>query len=787
MGYIVDIDSIRNVQALFLKSDSDVPVPDYDLTELEQQLHDDAIARLDMVNPNHRYMAFGFITDLHESYNNSPYSFSGTSTPQTSRHALRLLGAIGKSYGLDAVFFGGDYSTGATLSYDEYSAALNELIVATDSYITVPHFAVEGNHDRWYDSHVDRCRGNSTWRQFLNRFNTSNRAVFPDNTTTNGGSVANTYYVDFPSHKVRVIMRSQYEYQETDGNDCQKSAGVGAGAFNNNLNDCLTFANPSDASKWTVLCVSHYSVSNEYTYTNKCAEFALRRFFNGDINDGNTGKGIVGEIFGHVHFETSVTHQMNNDGNLVRLSQMNAFTTRKDDPNEYKQGSYRFSIYVIDTTNGLLHEIKVGYMYHTDDNEYYNPNTGIFSYPFRHNEPVQSNNTFRFLHFSDVHDCGDSINKCKELLLESPDIKFSMFTGDLSNKTNYTYYLNSNAHTAFNDIKENNEISDKLLMVVGNHDAYDTWSGGNVVNAKNNIVRYVHKYFSDMMTNTGIQHTDGSSRWYLDYALDNGSKLRIITIDQYEIGADVFKDFDTNNPSKKYFMGAPTWNTVYTQEQVDWFIGLLRDLNPDDYFIVACHTPPVYGGTSPVPKSANEWCSSNLTGWGGSASNGGLWADIINAYLHHTTGGINKDVYNLPESDPATTSVHVEEDFNGITPCTFIGYLCGHIHGDLCKTHPVYPDQLIMCVDWGNDATTNSSNFNKQYMSDIYNSSSPHRKDGVLINDVTINFGENFDAPKITINRIGNGSGEDGYPTPSSGVPRDTITFSFNGETWVTE
>lgn len=153
-------------------------------------------------------MTFGFITDLHESYNNIPYGSSVT----TSKHALNLLGAIGHSYGLDGVFFGGDYSLGGNLTFDEYDAALEELLTTVNSVIDVPHFATEGNHDRWYDGKsTNHCRGNTAWKRYLNRFNTPNMAVFPTKNDAVNGFAANTYYVDFAKYKVRVVMRSQYE------------------------------------------------------------------------------------------------------------------------------------------------------------------------------------------------------------------------------------------------------------------------------------------------------------------------------------------------------------------------------------------------------------------------------------------------------------------------------------------------------------------------------------------------------------------------------------------------
>lgn len=101
--------------------------------------------------------------------------------------------------------------------------------------------------------------------------------------------------------------------------------------------------------------------------------------------------------------------------------------------------------------------------------------------------------------------------------------------------------------------------------------------------------------------------------------------------------------------------------------------------------------------------------------------------------------------------------------------------MCGHVHGDIHRFHPEYPDQLILCVDQANYGTTSN------YPSDIKDS--PY---GVLINEVSIDFNSNPET--ITVTRIGNGSGKDGYPSAGDyngylAVARQSIKFDINGNT----
>ena len=361
----------------------------YDLTQVEQGLQSNALSKLNSINPGHKYMAFGFLTDLHESYNDIPYTGGDSNVIITSKHELRLMGSIAHTYGLDAVLFGGDYSLGKDLTYQQYNAALDELLTDVNTNISVPRYATEGNHDRWYNTDV-QCRGNAEWLAFLKRFNSSGAVYIDNQDAVNGngvkpyaGEVGNTYYIDFPAYKVRVIMKSQYERQELNGSP----SAVGAGFFAKNYHDAMQFENPSDALEWTIVSVSHYTTSWANTYLNHYFNGTAQgkgansdQFVFSPCNGGNKGKAVVGEIYGHVHSQAS--HAISENNELISLSVWNSFAPKDGD---YQNDDYHFSIFVIDTDHWMLHEIKVGLLYDTTDNAYYNSSTGVFSYPIRHN------------------------------------------------------------------------------------------------------------------------------------------------------------------------------------------------------------------------------------------------------------------------------------------------------------------------------------------------------------------------------------------------------------------
>lgn len=420
----------------------------YDLSELETTLKNGVVDKLNALNPidqstgKRKYMMFGFITDLHTYPSKSVISnediesaasamlsagvtFNAGSTatavadaildnwPTTSsgymgctaEPSLKLLGAIGYQVGLDAVFCGGDLSDGR-LPYDCYSYAMWRVKSLFDKYISVPRFFTEGNHDRWYQTSVG-CRSNAQWLVWLQNILNSNGATYSIDNSSINNYVSNTYWIDFPAHKIRAIMRSQYEAACLQSIGIQeKTNGGGDGTSLKNFFDALSFANPQDAQEWTVMSLSHNNtqsliadylsyyrnatrVGNENgTAWGGSSQYMYMGFMNpvdnGGVQNKGTagyrGKATIGQIYGHVHNLASVSTTESNDKvYLNQLSLYNAFTTTPASANDYK-----FSIFVVDSDNYQLHEIKVGLQYNTDSAGY-NSTSGIFTYDYRHN------------------------------------------------------------------------------------------------------------------------------------------------------------------------------------------------------------------------------------------------------------------------------------------------------------------------------------------------------------------------------------------------------------------
>lgn len=396
---LVSSTNIRTVggQSVLGSGNLDFTTPqeyNYDLTGFQESMRDDAIARINYIksiNPNNNMMVFGLITDLHtmptkeeiladetassaikEAWPTSDPSYYG----KTCEHSLKLLGSICYEIGADAVFCAGDLSSGM-LPFDCYTFMLGKIKGLFDKYISVPHFVTEGNHDRWYGNNSStRCRTNEEWLAYLKTFNTPGMASYIGaNETINDNSVnmsgeelnfpANTYYIDFGNKKVRVIMRSEYERQQTL-TDTPSSRMHGTSPFWYAVYQCLSFANPSDAEDYTVLTVTHYNRYDTTDSTYLASYYS--KFLSGDgfsgtttharftsFNQGHHGHAAVGELYGHLH---NTGDKLLNDGSLqwLRIGSPAIGSVASLD----SQDSYKFSVFLLDTDAYKLYEVKVG-------------------------------------------------------------------------------------------------------------------------------------------------------------------------------------------------------------------------------------------------------------------------------------------------------------------------------------------------------------------------------------------------------------------------------------------
>ena len=362
-------------------------------------------------------------------------------------------------------------------------------------------------------------------------------------------------------------------------------------------------------------------------------------------------------------------------------------------------------------------------------------------------------NSVKFLHISDVHNSAnaDAITQCKSLLDSDNTLEFAFLTGDYSGY-NGSY---SNVTTALQSLGQ------KILMLNGNHDVYDGFS---------NNQRNATQFLKSIVVNSDVHWGDTNgvaSYYYRDVILSSTSKLRIISVDSY--------DYRLVTGSK--------YDTIYTQEQVDWVVARMMELRSTDYLIIAMHEPPVNASTIDYSynvsgkmdddivalRRSNPFCSARLWVWDTSLSNGNLFPAIVNAYQNRLLMSTD-----IPNKDSVTgemlSYIHCTYDFRSIQPAAFLFYIGGHLHGDFAEYHPTYQNQLILLVDCANSSTLGNSSDIGARVSDTANGS---RGNGILINEVTIDFANR----ETRISRIGQNAAlsYNGFPS----ITRTNITFPF--------
>ncbi len=373
----------------------------------------------------------------------------------------------------------------------------------------------------------------------------------------------------------------------------------------------------------------------------------------------------------------------------------------------------------------------------------------------------------KFLHISDPHNYTDALAQVDTMLNEDEDIEFVALTGDMVRQGVSNEFKNYLAG-----------YGDKLLICPGNHDTYDY--GGQA-----SILSFIKTYVTDESIVWG--DTVGSSAYfYKDIVLSRRSKLRIISLDQYEI-------------SKVRYDG--NYRTMYSQSQIDWLCARLKELSSNDFVIIMMHEPPVQSRTkaddeivamrpSSTPEPEKLFVSQHISWMCNRFDVDSTVADepqlsliprIVRAWQHQEHMEYEYNNYNS-NGYAGTADVAIDEDFSTKRPATFLCYLCGHLHTDV---HYYLPDEsnsedVENGEDWSGqlmlDITAASSSAAYSTQDDLGGADSPWPRPSntytYRINEVTLDFANR----EITIDRIG-------AQNTANGRVRDTITFPFVRET----
>jgi len=377
------------------------------------------------------------------------------------------------------------------------------------------------------------------------------------------------------------------------------------------------------------------------------------------------------------------------------------------------------------------------------------------------------------LHVSDTHGYTTMFDEAiSEMGKENSDVGLLIVTGDLTQYRTSIY--TDDTITALTTLKN---MGDKLLMCPGNHDTYENHHY-NYGGAMNQVCETAWlKEWMGNRVNWGDPGNVGGY-WYKDIA--QGRKtLRIISLDQYEIGSYTYNDY--------------IFATVYSQKQINWLINLLANTPSNYYIVIMMHEPavqsPAGSGTDMAATgmaASNLFTSELLATFGNTRKETylNLLPRIIRAYMYKESISFTYGNYNNKGGHGLLT---VSADFTNVTPATFLFYIGGHQHEDICGYIPYteWADQLMLFVTAGDSKVWNSTqddllwNFSIgswPYTADQY----AEGEDSFRINKLTIDF----DRETVTVERIGNKTtalfdNTNGAARPHGGRVRDQITFPF--------
>lgn len=458
----------------------------YDLTDLEEQLKQDAISALNIDNPiipqtgKRKFFSFGFLTDLHtaltqqevqeddtipqnikEQWPNFTTTGGGRYPGRTCEPTLKVLGAFANDVNLDAVICGGDFSSGA-LPYDCYQFMLEKVSQMFEKYISVPYFTVDGNHDRQYSSDVAR-RTNKDWLSFLKQFNHPRNLSLTYIGGDDEDEPSNCAIIDIADKKLRIVLRSQYEVSSTSYHDGGGYLSKSKSAF---------FANTNEQKDWSLLYVAHTGANSSYgLYEPAIATGGTTALPIGDY----VGRGSIGEIRGHNHSSshgmipraTGVaviggTAQGKVPLNFRRINVAEAFTMKNA---TYNTSDYCFSIITVDTDEKRIIERKIGRLTHNSESTEDNNSMYVGYYAYLED---LSNKTI---------ECSNIGNNQYQLSISGIGNKKPWVVWGISNSSNYTEYVSLNTLTGVLTVKDT--LLEQKTIPITATSATDT--NGNIV------------------------------------------------------------------------------------------------------------------------------------------------------------------------------------------------------------------------------------------------------------------------------------------------------------------
>ena len=335
------------------------------------------------------------------------------------------------------------------------------------------------------------------------------------------------------------------------------------------------------------------------------------------------------------------------------------------------------------------------------------------------------------LHISDVHGSDNGLKAIVNDIMPESDDVVAINTGDL---TSYRAINNFEPIIKWMIDWNTAHYDRPFLLLKGNHDTHDTWLGTNEVACNEAMLMPVNDGFVDW-------GPVKAGYWSKDFE-HNGVKLRIIALDEYQhsVAVPQWEPGDGDSPE---------YSKVYSNEQMEWLVKMLKS-TPSDYYIIMCHHQPPYAehpvdvindfvhhGINGAQVDATHFYTNTMYTY--REGNIDLPARVVDAYLHRRA-----ETFEDWPNSVRGAELRFKADFSDCEPATFAAHLCGHVHGDYCEYHPDFPEQL--CLTVGASSPTISS-----WYDDLVRSTEPTNPASYLLNRVTIDA----DSKVVRVERLG--------------------------------
>lgn len=270
-----------------------------------------------------------------------------------------------------------------------------------------------------------------------------------------------------------------------------------------------------------------------------------------------------------------------------------------------------------------------------------------------------------------------------------------------------------------------------IIPIVGNHEVikgsyFEGWSEDDLL---------ANMFNAEQVAHNGEVHPTGKCYWHRDFTRDIDGvtrTLRVIGLHSYE-----------GNGEGNQNSGAGKDVTFYSQEQIDWLVARLDEVDANTKVIIAIHYPPTIALTRiDCPFTPSEYlgispAGGSNTGGANSMSDNLFLPKIIQAWIEGKSVNATCEI----TVGGTVTTISVNKTFSAHAK-QFAGWVAGHTHQDFISSIDGFAEQKVMVF-------TCSTNAERQQGCDLGRTESGKSQDAFTI--ISVDWFKN----RVNLVRIG--------------------------------